>query len=194
MSAALDVWNGRSREALDEVVAVHGRVAGIGAGSRMLTRQVNYAYATLILAHFQQYCRGLHAEATQDLVASVPDPELARVLGRLLATRRLLDRGNPTPDNLGRDFGWFGFGFWKAVESDDRRNRRRKEKLMQLCEWRNGITHGDIARKREEGKLTPVNLTLEACDEWRRGVGSLASSFDRVIASQCTVLGCQKPW
>jgi hypothetical protein len=54
MSAALDEWNGNSREALDDVEALYGRVEGTSAGSRMLTRQVNYAYATLILAHFQR--------------------------------------------------------------------------------------------------------------------------------------------
>jgi hypothetical protein len=179
---------------LDEVVAVHGRVVGIGAGSRMLTRQVNYAYATLILAHFQQYCRALHTEAAREFVTGVPSSELAEVLKRHLVRKRLLDRGNPTPGNLGNDFGRFGFRFWDVVEADDRRNRKRKENLMRLCDWRNGITHGDIVRKREEGKLTPASLTMEVCEGWRRGLGSLATSFDRVILAQCKILGCQKVW
>jgi hypothetical protein len=193
-SAALEEWRGASREVLDEIELVHGRVEGTGAGRRVLTRQVNYAYAALTLAHFQRYCRALHTDATRALVAAVPDPALALVLGGLLTENRFLDKGNPTPSNLGRDFGRFGFKFWDEIEADDRRNKRRKAKLGQLCEWRNGTAHGDIPRKRASGQLVPRNLNLDACRDWRRVLGALAVSIDRVTAAQCQKLGCAKAW
>lgn len=173
---------------------VHEQVAGNGIGSRALTRQVNYAYVTLITAHFQRYCRALHKEASQTVAAGVPDPELARVLEGLFSHHRLLDRGNPTPRNVGTDFDRFGFRLWEAVEVSDQRNKSRKEKLRKMCEWRNAIAHGDISRKSGEGKLVPLNLTLDTCRDWRRALGALAVSIDRVTATQCQLLGCQKPW
>jgi hypothetical protein len=194
MSVALEEWNGPSRDALDEIELVHARVGGTGVGRRVLTQQVNYAYAALIAAHFQRYCRAVHTEAANALVSAVPDPALAEVLGGLLVARRSLDQGNPTPGNLSRDFSRFGFDLWSKVEADDRRNRRRKEKLGQLCQWRNGITHADIPRKRAEGHLIPNDLDLEACRGWRRSVGALAGSIDRVVARQCQELGEASPW
>jgi hypothetical protein len=41
-------------------------------------------------------------------------------------------------------------------------NARRREKLGALIEWRNAIAHGDIARKQEEGALTPPEVLHKA--------------------------------
>jgi hypothetical protein len=194
VSGALADWEGTSAGVLDEIELVHGKVEGTGVGRRVFTQQVNYAYAALIAAHFQSYCRALHTEATQVLVASVPDPGLAGVLEGLLTQNRLLDKGNPTPRNLGNDFARFGFKFWEAVEADNRHNAGRKKKLEQLCEWRNGIAHGDIARKRAEGKLVPATLKLATCRQWRRALGALSISIDKVVGAQCQNLGCAQPW
>jgi len=190
MSVALKVWNGSSREVLDEIEAVHAT----GLGSRMLTRQVNYAYATLIVAHFQQYCRALHAEVAEAIVASVPNQDLAAALEVLLEERLLLDRGNPTPGSLGSDFGRFGFKFWGVLTEVDLLNEDRKARLAQLCEWRNAVVHGDIARKGAAGQLIPQRLTLKTCRDWRRSLGALARSMDRVLSVHLQTLGCPESW
>jgi hypothetical protein len=192
MSVALEEWRGPSREALDEIEMIYRSVEG--AGERILTRQVDYAYVALILAHFQRYCRGVHTEATAALVDAIPDLKLGVVLEDLLTEGRLLDRGNPTPGNLGRDFARFGFKLWEAIEADDRRNGSHKRELDRLCVWRNGIVHGDISDKQASGKLVPPGLDLDTCRDWRRAVGILASSIDRVVAKQCQNLGCSRPW
>lgn len=194
MSVALEEWLGPSREVLDEIELVHGRVEGTGVGRRILTQQVNYAYAALILAHFQRYCRSVHTEAADALVASVPDPNLVQVFAASLTERRFLDRGNPTPENLSRDFARFGFRLWPDLETDDRRSRRRRQKLEELCQWRNAITHGDIPRKRAAGQLVPQDLNLDTCRDWRRALGGLAASIDEATAARCQVLGRPKPW
>jgi hypothetical protein len=194
MSVALEEWDGPSREALDEIELVHARVGGTGVGRRILTRQVNYAYAALILAHFQRYCRSVHTEATDALVASIPDPNLIQVFAASLTERRLLDRGNPTPENLSRDFARFGFRLWPDLEVDDRRNWRRRQKLEELCRWRNAITHGDIPQKRAAGQLVPRDLNLDTCRDWRRALRGLATSIDEATAARCQVLGRPKPW
>jgi hypothetical protein len=169
-------------------------VDGAGVNRRTVTQQLSYAYAMLITAHFQRYCRELHAEAAQVLVAHLLDPALAEVLDGLLTQDLRLNKGNPTPVNLGLDFARFGLRFWDAVEASDQRNKSRKAELERICEWRNAIVHGDIARKRAAGRLVPRSLNLDTCQSWRRALGSLALSFDRAIWAHCKILGCAEPW
>jgi hypothetical protein len=194
VSRALQEWQRESCAVFDEIELVHGKVEGTGVGRRVLTQQVNFAYAALLTAHFQRFCRSVHSEATQVIVATVSHEALAGIMEGLLTENRILDKGNPTPSNLGSDFRRFGFAFWEAVEEDDKRNAKRKTKLEQLCEWRNGIAHGDIPRKLAEEKLFPKNVTLDTCKEWRSALGALAASIDKVMAAQCENLGCPRPW
>lgn len=193
MSVALEEWRGPSSLALDEIELLYWQVAFVGAGGLALTEQVNHHYVTLLVAHFQRYCRAVHTEAAEAL-AVVSGPDFAAVIEGLFSQGRLLDRGNPTSTALGSDFGRFDFRFWQALEADDRLNRMRKKHLERLCEWRNGITHGDLPRKQAAGLLDPPDLTLEACREWRRSLGALAISIDRVLATRCRALGCPEPW
>jgi hypothetical protein len=194
MSVALEQWRGPSSLALDEIELLHWQVECVGAGEPALAEQINHHYVTLLVAHFQRYCRASHTEAAKALAASVPDPGFVSVIEGLLAQGRLLDRGNPTPAALGSDFGRFGFKLWPKLEGDDRRNRMRKEQLQRVCEWRNGITHGDLPRKRAAGLLVPVVLTLATCRSWRGALDGLAVSIDRITAAQCRSLGCPEPW
>jgi hypothetical protein len=195
MSVALEEWRGASARSLDEIESLHRLVEEMPQSAPGLTRQITYAYAALTLAQFQRYCRAIHTEAVDALVAAMPGPAaLARVLGGVMVERRFLDRGNPTPSNLDQDFMRFRFKLWANVEADDGRNRRRKEKLTQLCEWRNAIAHGDISRRQAAGKLVPRELDFETCQDWRRALDELAVSIDAVTARHCRVLGCSEPW
>jgi hypothetical protein len=164
MSAALEEWREGSDEIFDEIERMLQSVDGAGGDRRVVTQQLSYAYAMLITAHFQRYCRELHAEAAQILVARLLDPELAEILEGLL-----------------------------AIEASDRRNKDRKAELERLCEWRNAIVHGDIARKRAEGRLVPHTLNLDTCRSWRRALGSLAFSIDRVISAHCKTSDAPSP-
>lgn len=194
MSVALEEWRGPSSLALDEIELLFWQVEFVGSGGPALTEQVNHAYATSLVAHFQRYCRAVHAESADVVASAIPDPSLAPLVKSLLIRDRSLDKGSPTPGALGSDFGLFGFQFWPAIEAVDQRNRRRKERLGQLCEWRNGITHGDISRKRAAGRLMPLDLTLGTCRDWRRALGGLAVSIDEVMARRCRSLGSAKSW
>jgi hypothetical protein len=194
MSVALEEWQGPSARSLDEIESLRQQIGDLVVGGAEMIEQVDCAYAALIVAHFQRYCRAVHTEASNVLVSSEANPALGRVFGALLTEHRLLDRGNPTPGTLGRDFARFGLRLWAELEADDRRNRRRKEGLGQLCQWRNAITHGDIPRKRSAGQLVPHDLSLETCRDWRRALDGLATSIDAVVAKRCRILGCPKPW
>jgi hypothetical protein len=184
MSAALDRWRGPSSEALDE----------IEGATRPSNQQLAYAFAVLLVAHFQLYCRSVHAEAAEIVASWVSTPRLDLVVETLLVRGRFLDRGNPTPQNLRRDFDRFDFDLWGSVEAIDPCGGSWKAKLGQLCEWRNAITHGDIGRKRATRGLVPRKLDWDTCEEWRRALEELVPSIDRAVATACQELGCPKPW
>jgi hypothetical protein len=193
-SKALVQWRGPAAAILDEVVYAHTAVGGRGPGRRRLTQQINHAYVALLTAQFQGFCRALHSEAANAISVVVPDPALAVVVESLLTQGRHLDRGNPTPGNLGADFGRLGFGFWAAVDMRHAGSPGRRKKLEALCTWRNAIAHADITAKRAAGLLDPGHIVLDTCTSWRQALGGLAGTFDTVVADQCENLGAPRPW
>ena len=71
-SRSLIRWNAERREALDEIENAHAMVGGTERGRRYATQQINYAYVTLLSSHFQGFCRDLHSECVDHIVALVP--------------------------------------------------------------------------------------------------------------------------
>ncbi|HET8699253.1 MAG TPA: hypothetical protein VFO94_17340, partial [Gammaproteobacteria bacterium] len=107
-SSALAHWNTVAQAALEEIEAAHRAVGGHGPGRRYATLQINHAYAMLLSSQFQGFCRTLHTEVADLLVARLADPWAKPLLRSSLIGRRKLDRGNPTPSNLSADFSAFG--------------------------------------------------------------------------------------
>jgi len=192
-SAALIAWKSGAVVSLDEVVGAHRRLGGTQPGRRALT-EINFAYATRLAAHFQGYTRALHSEAAAAVAAGIADPNLRIVVQTQLTQGRLLDKGNANSSNIGSDFGRFGFKVWDKVEAHRGPNAGRKRRLDELLEWRNGIAHDDLARRRAAGQLVPARMTLNACRTWRRALDHLTLSFDHVVADQVENLGQPRPW
>lgn len=96
-SRALAEWKGRRSDELDQLLAAHAAVGGTGRGRRYATEQVNRAYALAVAAQFQGFCRDLHSEAVEELVAVTQPPQVAVQLRVLLTSGRQLDRGTRTP-------------------------------------------------------------------------------------------------
>ena len=71
-SHSLIRWNGERAEALDEIENAHAMVGGAERGRRYAIQQSNYAYAALLSSDFQGFCRDLHSECIDRLVAIVP--------------------------------------------------------------------------------------------------------------------------
>src|SRR5437879_257545 len=111
-SGSLHTWRTVRRAALDELEAAHRSVGGHGRGRRYATQQINQAYAVLLSSQFQGFCRDLHTESALFLVGSVQPVTLKQTLRKDLTRSRKLDRGNPSPGNIGEDFGRLGIGFW----------------------------------------------------------------------------------
>src|SRR5437016_7172322 len=90
-SKSLIRWNGERCTALDEIETAHAMVGGTERGRRYATQQINYSYTTLLSSHFQGFCRDLHSECADHILAIVP-AQLRVFLGAHLIWNRSLDR------------------------------------------------------------------------------------------------------
>lgn len=189
-SQSLARWDGERAVALDEIEAAHATVGGTDRGRRYATQQLNYAYAALLSAHFQGFCRDLHTEAVGRIVAVLP-AQVQRFLGAELIWNRGLDKGNPHPGAIGSDFKRLGVDLWPAVYALDTRNNRRRELLQELIDWRNAIAHQDFDPVTAGG---PPTLHLARVRGWRSAAGALAHSFDQAMYNYLRPLIGGDPW
>ncbi len=182
-SRALLKWRSERAVELDQIAKAHLIVGGDARGRRYATQQINHAYATLLSSQWQGFCRDLHGEAVHYFVLSLPTP--AQPLVRAQLTKdRTVDRGNPTPGNLEKDFGRLDLDLWAALYALDPRNRVRNRKLEKLIAWRNAIAHHDFTKLHllafAGGRMT---LRLPDVRAWRSACNGLASNMDRVVGT-----------
>src|SRR5258708_39603504 len=90
-------------------------------------------YVLLLSAHFQGYCRDLHTECAQIAVSKVR-AALRALMQTQFLTERKLDHGNPSLDNLRKDFERFGFSL--DVTGADPASPPRSTQLAELIKSR----------------------------------------------------------
>jgi len=183
-------WLTERAEALDEIEAAHRAVGG--RRRRHAAQQVNQAYTLLLSSHFQGLCRDLYCEAADHLVAQLAPPApLWWVVREQFTVGLKLNHGNPTPGNLGADFGRLGFKLWHELALQDARSAGRKLRLKALCDWRNAIAHHDF----DPGKLDErTRVRLADVRSWRSACTALAASLDAVVRDQLHALVGVAPW
>ncbi len=191
-SAAFHNWSTGRAAALDEIEDAHRSVGGSGPGRRYATQQINQAYTVLLSSQFQAFCRDLHMECAFCLVAPVPSPDLREMYRSALVLSRKLDRGNPSPGNLGSDFNRFGLSFWPMVDGYRPQNPLPRALLEELNDWRNAIAHQDFAPAMLRGGR-PI-LQLVQVQGWRRACDGLARSFDGVLHGYISSKTGTVPW
>jgi hypothetical protein len=191
-STAFQAWSSMRARFLDEVENAHRSVGGTGPGRRDATQQIKQAYAVLLSSHFQAFCRDLHEECVDYLVAPVPSPDLRGMYGVSLVLNRKLDRGNPNSGNIGSDFRRFDLLFWPSVDAHRRQNVARRVLLDELNEWRNAIAHQDFAPAMLRGGQPTRQLAQ--VQAWRRACNSLARSFDEVMRAHILAKTGTAPW
>lgn len=189
-SASLRAWTGPRAAKLDEIEAAHKALSGSGRGRRWATEQVNHAYAVLLSSQFQAYCRDLHSECIDSFLNARSNHPTEEIVRNQFVFARRLDRGNPTPGNIGADFDRLGLELWPAARKLDSRNSSRQRRLEQLCVWRNAIAHQDFDRS----LLDPARLHLATVRAWRRSCDGLAHSFDRALRGYLAHITGSKPW
>jgi hypothetical protein len=191
-SIAYEEWRSSRAKALNEIASGHAAVSGTRRDRRFNTQQFNHAYAVLLAAQFQGFCRDLHSECIFHILARIaPPPALRKVMRAELTRGRLLDRGNAQPSGIGADFGRFDMAFWDEVKLYDSRNATRMNLLEDLNQWRNAIVHQDFDAAKFGGKTI---LRLEQVQRWRRACNRLARAFDGVMRRHLQTLTGSSPW
>ncbi len=142
----------------------------------------------MLSSQFQGFCRDLHSECTDALIADLPIQRQALLRIQFLHGVKL-NHGNPNPGNLGADFGRFGFRFWDAVKALDARNEARRDKLERLNLWRNAIAHQDWEKVGGDPRLGLTDIR-----QWRSALNALGGDFDRILRDRVGVLSGSRPW
>jgi hypothetical protein len=189
-SNSLLQWSGVRATALDEIEAAHASVGGTGRGRRYATQQINRAYAVLLASEFQGFCRDLHSECMDHVVATAPLATQDIIRGQF-QWGRSLDRGNAQAAAIGSDFGRFGVAFWDNVYGLHGANERRRELLDELILWRNAIAHNDF-----DPAVFGPNPVLHLADVrgWRSALNGLCPAFDTVTRNYLTGMLGAAPW
>lgn len=183
-------WRTEGRRALDDIEAAHRAVGGAGPGRRYATEQVNHAYAVLLAAQFQRYCRDLHSECVDHLVAAVPGPASSILRSNLLHDRQL-DSKNAQPGSIGAAFNRLGIEFWPEVLKLGAANGPRRDQLETLNAWRNAIAHQNF----DPAKLGGISrLGIAQVRSWRRSCEALTLAFDAVLRAHLLAVAKRSPW
>jgi hypothetical protein len=191
-SLSLGKWFTERAATLADIVSAHRAVRGSGPGARAATQQINQAYAVLLSAQFQGFCRDPHSECADYFVSPVADPELRLMLRTNLVFARKIDRGNPNPGNLGAGFNRFGLRFWSVVDGHRPQNPARRLGLEEMNDWRNAVAHQDFATAML--KAGRPNLTFAQVQAWRKACDGLARSFEDVLRAHLHKLIGVVPW
>lgn len=191
-SRAYQQWTSTRARALDEIALAHAAVGGTGRGRRYATQQINHAYGVLLASQFQGFCRDLHSESIDHIIAAIAPPPALQPLVRVALTRdRQLDRHNAQPSSIGADFSRLVTKFWDEVDLHEPRSAARRALLESLNHWRNAIAHQDFDPVKLGGTTT---LRLARVRRWRDTCQHLAQAFDEVLRRHLQVLTGASPW
>jgi hypothetical protein len=180
----------RARE-LDQIESAHALVVGAAQGRRYLTQQLNRAYALRLSSQFQGFCRDLHTETVDFLVAVIPPVAFRVAMREELLWNRQLDRGNAHQGSIRGDFGRLGIrDFWAKVDARAAGNDQRRQRLDLMNEWRNAIAHQDF----DPSKFGGTVLRLRQVKSGRQSCRVLARSFDDLMRDYVQSVTGVAPW
>jgi hypothetical protein len=191
-SSSLTSWFAERSAALADLENARRALHGTGPGARAAPQQIHQASAVLLSAQFQGFCRDLHSECAQQLVASVTERGLRDLLRDSLLFGRRIDRGNPNPGNLGTDFNRLGIFFWPAVDARHPEGPVLREALEALASWRNAIVHQDFSASMVRSGRP--YLELARVRGWRKACDGLARTFDEVLRDHVRARTGSVPW
>lgn len=142
----------------------------------------------LVSGHFQGFCRDLYTECAQLCAAAVP-VSLRTTIQAQFAAALTLNNGNPTVENIRKDFERFGFLLDLASAAPG--NPQRVTHLGHLNYWRNAVAHQKAA---PPPAGVPAVLTLADIQAWRASCDGLATSLDDTMRQELTRILGATPW
>lgn len=145
-------------------------------------------YVMLLSGHFQGFCRDLYTECVQRCAAAAP-AAMQTTIQAQFAAGVALNTGNPTIENIRKDFK--RFGFLLNLEGAAPGNPQRVTHLGHLNYWRNHVAH-QKATPPPAG--VPAVLTLADVQAWRASCDGLVVSLDDIMKQELTRILGAAPW
>jgi hypothetical protein len=139
-------------------------------------------------AHFQGFCRDLYTECAQIWIAAIPAGFQATAQAQFFA-QLALEKGNPSYDNIKRDFN--RFGFLLNLQGSHMAGPQWVTDLGHLNDWRNKAAHQGT---QPLGGGVPAALTLPIVQAWRTSCNGLATSLDGIMHAELLRIMGAAPW
>lgn len=189
-SAAISAWRGTRTNHLDQLEEAHAALRTGGAGRQWKTEQINLAMLVRLTSEFQGFARDLHDEAADTLAVGLAAGDLAveSVLRGAFIRERTVDKGNPHPSGLAKDFLALGLQLWPQLRSVSADAPEWNVRLGRLVETRNAIAHDNavqLAKVEADGMRLRQFRTFQS---YRRSMGKLAEAMDTVVTAHCQSL------
>jgi hypothetical protein len=162
-------------------------LAAVGAPS-LLAEESLQAYVMLVSGHFQGFCRDLYTECSQICARTAPAGLRPAMYAQFAAELRI-NIGNPTVENIRKDFE--RFGFFLDLASADPANPVRITHLGHMNYWRNAVAH---QKPTPSPAGVPPILALAGIQAWRASCDGLATSLDGIMYAQLLRMLGVAPW
>ncbi len=182
-SASLFQWQTNRMPRLQQIdLQCAATLAAVPPNPHLIDENLR-GYVVLLSAHFQGFCRDLCTESAQ-IIASKVRPRLQLLIQDQFSAHRSLDRGNPSLENLRKDFNRFGFTLDLAA---DPVNRPRLQDLAALNRWRNVAAH--------QGTIPAgAALALPSLQVWWQSCDGLATALDAILYNELRRILRRSPW
>ncbi len=187
-SAALTRWQNDRSSRLNEVEAHCASVVAQIPPSPTFLDETLRGFVLHLSAHFQGFCCNLYTECSQIWIAAIPSGFRATAQAQF-SSQLALEKGNPTYDNIKRDFN--RFGFLLNLQLAHPAGPLQVTDLGHLNDWRNKAAHQDI---RPLGGGVPADLTLPIVQGWRASCDGLATSLDGIMRVELLRIMGVAPW
>lgn len=152
-SRSLHKWQNNRKTRLDAFDLQYTVIPGASPASPVVDENLQ-AYVMLLSAHLQGFCRDLHTESAQVLIAAFPKMAL---LMQTLQDNRMLDKSNAATEAIRNDFRRLGLDLDGALTQDSPEataaHAVRMKHIYHLNEWRNHCAHHNILPPKLRGRI-----------------------------------------
>ena len=188
-SASLLTWNG---DRADRLNGIDAQCAAVPPTEVVHLDECLRGFVMHLSAHFQGFCRDLYTECCLVCMTAFP-AEMKPLAQRQFLSSLALERGNPSNENIVRDFSRFGFvlNFTAAHVTEHIANGPRITALGHLQAWRNRAVHQGTSPL---GGGVPAALALSIIRDWREACSGLAASLDDIMYQHLMGVFGIPPW
>ncbi|MCD0453116.1 hypothetical protein LO762_28620 [Actinocorallia sp. API 0066] len=186
-STVLTDWRDKRRARLEALWAVYDDQTDPARRA-----QIAQVLVVKLAAEFQGFARQLHDQAIAYMAASAApdDPDLVILYCHAMSADRALNRNNPGPDTLMRDFKRIDVTLWPAADSTYSREQRGQ--LRQMIDVRSAIVHDDQPKL---ARLVAGELDEARIKAWQNSLDTLAGEMDDEVGARLgAMFKGSKPW